>query len=101
MDATFYKEHPFFNLYTLTKNYKVEIISAYLDSAESDSYIQEFKTVEEYETYINTILEKSNYRTNIEFDVKTNKIITLYSCSHESNRRKEDRYFIHGVIKEM
>lgn len=101
MDATFYKEHPFFYLYSPEGNYKVEIISAYLDSAESDSYIQEFDCIEEYERYINLILEKSSYKTNKEIDVKVDRIITLYSCSHEANRRKEDRYFIHGVITKI
>lgn len=98
MDATFYKEHPFFYLYSPEGNYKVEIISAYLDSAESDSYIQSFESTEEYERYINLVVGKSKYKTNIEIDVKTDRIITLYSCSHESNRRKEDRYFIHGKL---
>jgi len=101
MDESFYKEHPFFYLYNPNGNYKVEIISAYLDSAESDSYIQEFDSIEEYERYINLILEKSKYKTNKEIDVKDDKIITLYSCSHETNRRKEDRYFIHGVITKI
>ena len=98
MDVSFYKEHPYFYLYSPHGNYKVEIISAYLDSAESNSYVQSFDDVEEYEGYIKLITEKSIYKTNIEFDVSSDKIITLYSCSHESNRRKEDRYFIHGKL---
>lgn len=98
MDASFYKEHPFFYLYSPNGNYRIEIISAYLDSAESDSYVQDFDSVEDYERYINLIIKKSNYITDTLFDVSTDKIITLYSCSHESNRRKEDRYFIHGKI---
>ncbi|MBE6151355.1 MAG: class B sortase [Firmicutes bacterium] len=98
MDATFYKEHPFFYLYSPEGIYKVEIISAYLDSAESDSYVQKFGSIEDYKRYINLIVKKSNYITDTIFDSSTDKIITLYSCSHESNRRKEDRYFIHGKI---
>ena len=101
MDATFYKEHPYFYLYSPDGNFKVEIISAYLDSAESDSYIQEFSSIEDYEKYINLIIGKSKYKTNKEMDVEVDKIITLYSCSHETNRRKEDRYFIHGVITKI
>ena len=99
MDESFYKEYPFYYLYTPTGNYKVEIISAYLDSAESDSYVQSFSTNEGYENYIKLIIDKSNYKTDTELDIETDKIITLYSCSHESNRRKSDRYYIHGVIK--
>ena len=99
MDESFYKEYPFYYLYTPTGNYKVEIISAYLDSAESDSYVQSFSTNEEYKNYIKLIKDKSNYKTDTELDIETDKIITLYSCSHESNRRKSDRYYIHGVIK--
>lgn len=101
MDETFYKEHSSFYLYTKEENYKVEIISAYLGSVDSDSYNQVFSSSEEFKEYIDIIKEKSNYNTNVEIDANKDKIITLYSCSHESNRQKTDRYYIHAVLRSV
>lgn len=98
MDANFYSEHPFFYLYTLKGNYKVEVFSVYLDNAESESYNQSFKTQNEYADYINLIITKSNYKIDVKINSLSDRIITLYSCSHERNRKKTDRYFIHGKI---
>ena len=99
MDYNFYLEHPSFNLYTPNANYIIEIISAYLDKTSSDSYNQSFDSIDEYNSYINLVKEKSKYKTEVNIDYTTDKLITLYSCSHESNREKDDRYFIHGIIK--
>ena len=99
MDYNFYLEHPSFNLYTPNGNYIIEIISAYLDKTSSDSYNQSFDSIDEYNSYINLVKEKSKYKTEVNIDYTTDKLITLYSCSHESNREKDDRYFIHGIIK--
>lgn len=101
MDESFYKEHPFFYLYTKEGNFKVEIISAYLDSTESDSYNQVFNSTVEFKKYLTVIKSKSKYSTNVEIDEDEDKLISLYSCSHEINRKKSDRYFVHGVIKNI
>ena len=47
------------------------------------------------------ITNKSNYDTKVEVDYMNDKIITLYSCSHESDRQKTDRYFIHAVLRSI
>lgn len=99
MDYNFYLEHPSFNLYTPNGSYVIEIVSAYLDKASSNSYKQSFDSLADYNTYINLIIEKSRYKTNVNIDYTTDKLITLYSCSHASNREKDDRYFIHGIIR--
>jgi len=101
MDKSFYNNHNIFYLYTPNGNYEAEIFSAYLDSTESDSYNQKFNSNKEFEEYINLIKEKSNYITNVEIDATKDKIITLYSCSHESNRQKTDRYYIHAVLRSV
>lgn len=98
MDYEFYLEHPSFIIYTPNGNYTIEIISSYLDKASSESYNQSFNTLEEYKDYLNLIINKSNYKTNYNVNYLNDKIITLYSCSHETNRDKNDRYYIHGVI---
>ena len=97
----FYDEHPTFNLYTPSNNYIVEVISAYVDDTESDSYIKQFASLDDYQKYIDLIISKSRIKTNITLDYKKDKIITLYSCSHETNHKKTDRYFIHGVLRKI
>ncbi len=101
MDANFYKEHPSFYLYTLNGNYVVDVFSAYIDDVESDSYKQDFSSFEEYEKYLNDVIVKSKYKTNLEINAEKDRIITLYSCSHENRRTKRDRYYIHGILRNL
>jgi len=97
MDVNFYKKHPFFFLYTPSQIYKVEVFSVYVDEATSNSYNQSFITEDDFNQYIQLIINKSVYKTNANLDYKKDKIITLYSCSHNRNS-KYDRYFIHGKL---
>lgn len=99
MDYDFYREHPSFKLYTPDGNYNVKIFSAYVANTESESYNQKYSSLEEYKNYIDFVISKSNYNTNMEIDSAREKIITLYSCSREGNWRKNDRYFIHGILE--
>lgn len=101
MDVDFYNDHSSFYLYTPNGNYIAEIFSAYLDSTTSDSYNQKYNSKEDFKEYINMITNKSNYDTKVEVDYMNDKIITLYSCSHESDRQKTDRYFIHAVLRSI
>ena len=101
MNKEFYDENKTFYLYTPSGNYEAEIFSAYLDSTKSESYNQSFDSVDEFNDYITMIKKKSNYNTNVEIDTTKDKTITLYSCSHESNRQKTDRYFIHAVLRRV
>lgn len=101
MNETFLMEHPTYMLYTPSGNYIAEIFSAYIDNTTSESYNQKFNSIEEYKKYIDMIKEKSNYKTEVDVNTKEDKIITLYSCSHESNRQKTDRYYIHAVLRSV
>ena len=101
MDVSFYKQNKTFYLYTPTGNFTAEIFSAYIDSTDSSSYNQSFNSITEFNDYINLVKEKSNYSTDVKIDVNKDKIITLYSCSHEFNRKKNDRYFIHAILRKL
>lgn len=101
MNEAFLREHPTYMLYTPSGNYIAEIFSAYIDNTTSESYNQKFNSIEEYKKYIDMIKEKSNYKTEVDVNTKEDKIITLYSCSHESNRQKTDRYYIHAVLRSV
>lgn len=100
MEESFYKEHPFFYILTPNGNYKVDVISAYTDDALSSSYNAKFNDLNDYQRYIEKIRLKSRYSTDISVNYNFDKIISLYSCSHESGSKTE-RYFIHGVIRKI
>ena len=100
MEEPFYKEHPFFYILTPNGNYKVDVISAYTDDALSSSYNAKFNDLNDYQRYIEKIRLKSRYSTDISVNYNFDKIISLYSCSHESGSKTE-RYFIHGVIRKI
>ncbi len=99
MNKEFYKNNHAY-LYTPTKNYKIEIFSAYYDDAMSDSYILKFNNDLDWINYLDIIKSKSFYKTNVEVNVN-DSIITLYSCSFEKSNNKDNRYFIHGKLIEI
>lgn len=99
MKQSFFEEHPYVTLYTPEKTLEVEIFSVHVDNASSDSYQMNFTTDEAYKEYIELMKQKSVINSSIEVDYTNDKVITLYSCSRETNYQKQDRYYIHGVIK--
>lgn len=101
MKKEFYNDHPYFWLYTPENNYVAEIFSVYTADALSDSYNQSFASLDEYKLYIEQIREKSVYKTDVIVNYETDKIISLYSCSHEAGYSKTDRYFIHAILKKI
>lgn len=101
MEYDFFLSHPSFYLYTPDEVYEAQIFSAYIDDTKSESYEQNFNSLEEYKDYLELIKEKGNYNTNISVDANSDKMVTLYSCSHDPNRQKDDRYYIHAILKKI
>lgn len=98
MKQSFFEEHPYVTIYTPEKNLKLEIFSVHVDDASSPSYQMNFTTDEAFKNYIDLMKEKSVIHSNVEVNYITDKIITLYSCSRETNYQKQDRYYIHGKV---
>lgn len=101
MEQSFYDEHKDIYIYTPTKNYKLEIFSVHVDKASSKSYQMNFTTEESYKSYIDLMKEYSVIKSDVNVDYTKDKIVTLYSCSHERNHAKDDRYYIHAKITEV
>lgn len=95
-DEVFFKEHPFFFIYTDKTIYKVLIFSVYVDDANSDSYIYKFANVDDYNSYLNKVKEKSIYKINLGDEITLDKIITLYTCA--GGEDKNSRLYLHGVL---
>lgn len=101
MKQSFYDEHPYITIYTPDKTLKAEIFSVHVDDASSYSYQMNFTTNEAFKNYIELMKSKSVINSDVEIDSTIDKIITLYSCSRETNYQKQDRYYIHGILYEM
>ncbi len=100
MNQDFFDTHKEIFIYTPSKTYIVDLFSVYVDEANSDSYQMNYASAEELENYIKLIQSKSKIKSNIEDISIEDRIITFYSCSRETNFKKQDRYFLHGIIRE-
>ncbi len=71
---------------TLDNNYIAEIFSIYKIKADELSIPIEFKNVDEFSNYINTLNNKSIYNFNTSVS-STDNIVTLYTCDDDNSYR--------------
>lgn len=98
MKQTFYNEHKDIYIYTPENNYKLEVFSVHVDKASSKSYQMNFTSEESFKEYIDLMKSYSVVKSDVEIDYTKDRIVTLYSCSHERGHAKDDRYFIHAKL---
>ena len=98
MKQDFYDKHKEIYIYTSGQNYKMEVFSVHVDKASSKSYQMNFTTDEAYKDYIELMKSYSVVKSDVEIDYTKDRIVTLYSCSHERGHAKDDRYFIHAKL---
>lgn len=93
-DESFYKEHPYFYIYTRDgKECKYQIFSAAVVTDTSPSYQKFYASDEEYQKYIDHIRSVSNYQTDAVVTTDS-QIVSLSTCTVESN---ENRFLVHAV----
>ena len=93
-DEEFYKQHPYFYIYTPDgKETKYQVFSAGVVKESSESYKREFQSEEEFLSYIDLIKADSNYATDAQVTASSS-IVSLSTCTIDSN---EDRFLLHGV----
>lgn len=94
-DDSFYKEHPYFYIYTPDGKVRTyEIFSAGVVKDTSDSYIMDYADDAEFQTYIDYIKQQSAYPTSAEVTTAS-KIVSLSTCT---NVRDDERFLVHGVM---
>ncbi len=87
----FYKQNPFFTIYTTDMAYRYQIFS-YRDVPETDSvYSVGFEADDAFKAFVHTMIQKSYYDTGIEV-TKDDKVMTLSTCSSTGNR-----FVVHAV----
>ena len=94
-DDSFYKEHPYFYIYTPDGKVRTyEIFSAGVVKDTSDSYIMDYADDAAFQTYIDYIKQQSTYPTSTEVTTAS-KIVSLSTCT---NVRDDERFLVHGVM---
>ena len=94
-DDSFYKEHPYFYIYTPDGKVRTyEIFSAGVVKDTSDSYIMDYADDAAFQTYIDYIKQQSAYPTSAEV-MTASKIVSLSTCT---NVRDDERFLVHGVM---
>ena len=94
-DDSFYKEHPYFYIYTPDGKVRTyEIFSAGVVNDTSDSYIMDYADDAAFQTYIDYIKQQSAYPTSAEVTTAS-KIVSLSTCT---NVRDDERFLVHGVM---
>lgn len=83
-DESFFKENNKIEIEYKGKTYTYEIFSVYIADSSEDFLEINFNNDSEYEDYLNSIINKSLFKTNTNVTSK-DKIVTLYTCSYEFN----------------
>lgn len=92
--SDFYKENPYFYLYTPDgKESTYQIFSVTVVKDTSESYTKHFFDDAEYEAYLTMIQGLSLYQTGVEVD-KDSKIVSLSTCTNVSD---DERLLVYGV----
>ena len=91
-DEAFYKEHPYFYIYTpdgKTRTYQV-----FVAGDQAENYTLEFESDEAYLAYLEACKNSSAYQTDASVGAGS-RIVTLSTCT---NVRDDERFIVQGVL---
>lgn len=97
-DEDFYKENSYFYIYTPEYTYRYDIFSCYLAAVaeEEDSFYTQFGSKEDFQHFIDNVMERSEYDTGVTV-TSDDHVITLMTC----NKAGYDyRFLVHAVQTE-
>jgi sortase, srtB family len=96
-DEEFFKNHQNIEFSTLNGNYKFQIFATYSTNTDFFYIDTNFKDINEYESFLNSLKAKSEYNTNVEV-TKDDVILTLSTCDYSI---ENGRYVVQAkLIKE-
>lgn len=91
---SFYKEYPYFYIYTPKGQvYTYQIFSVEITNDTSESFQKQFGDETEYLMYIEEIQKKSLYDTGVTADADS-RMVSLSTCTNVS---EEERLVVHGI----
>ncbi len=92
-DEAFYRENRYFTVYTEKAAYRYEIFSCFTADVDGDVYLTLHERDEDYEEYLQFLIDSSEYDTGIVPDIN-DYTISLSTCT---DRGYDWRYTIHAV----
>ena len=93
-DEDFWKENPYFYIYTPDGReitYKIYSVGQVLDT--SDTYLTSFASDEEYQTFLDMTMKEADYDTGVKVTTD-DTVVTLSTCTAASD---EHRFVVRGV----
>lgn len=96
MNDKYFNENKTIYLYFPDKTLELEVFSAYSININETLNDQAFFDDEQYQSYLEYIINMSRVSNKISSTEISNQIFTLYTCSYE---QKDARYYIHARIK--
>lgn len=90
----YYDEHPVLYLNTPTQNYRVEVFSGFITSADSDVYTMDFSSDSEYAAFQEKMKGFSDFACDVEIGPE-DRMITLSTCTYEYDNA---RYVLMGKL---
>ena len=96
-DEEFYKENPYFYIYTPDYTYRYDIFSCYLARVDNEvDFYTQFASDEQFQEFLDSVKAQSAYDTGVEVTPE-DKVITLMTC----NKAGYDyRFLVHAVQTE-
>jgi len=97
-DQGYYNSHP--NMYVVTKDarYKLVLFSGYTTEAWSSAYNISFSSDDEYISWLNEIIAKSDFQIREPLTITAaDHIVTLSTCAYSF---EDARYVVHGLLVE-
>ena len=85
-DYDFYKDNAYFTLCTPEVNYRYQIFSCRYVDALDELYTTGFEADDNYQNYLDKMVENSLYDTNVSVS-NIDKIITLSTCTYSDEKR--------------
>ena len=79
-NESYYKEHPYFDIYIGYKHYKYYVFSAFTTPVDSYVYSYNFSGSEEFTAFINTLRSECPYNTDAKNLTADDHVITLSTC---------------------
>ena len=96
-DQGFWENNPYFYLYTPDgSEHRYHIYSTGVVLEDSDTYLTQFASAEDFQAFLNMTKETAEYDTGIEV-TEEDTIVTLSTCTGASDNH---RYVVRGVLEE-
>lgn len=91
-EESFYKEHPYIEIYTPDRTYVYQVCSAYITNAFSDTYLLERNRSFTPERFLNQMMQSALYDTGAMM-TQYDTFLTLSTCT---NNAEEERMVVHA-----